>query len=803
MNRDSIDTDNSARTAQATIPGLWGTMFHAVTKVDKQKVDDVKEDIDTLLVFVSIDGIDVLWCLHVTQIQAGLFSAVVTTFVVASYPNLQPDNTDEIVFLLRQTLAQNYTFADGVLRPMSPFPDDPPFEVPLWALRVNALWFASLIVSLSTASFGMLVKQWLIEYLAMEQWSSPQEQLRARHYRNPGLHHWKVFEIAGILPLFLHISLGLFFVGLGFYTAAANETVGRSTYILVSGWAFSALLTVFAPLASPRCPYKLASVKAAMRIGRRYITSHFWKPGRAMIDGAAIAARWFWKDIIGLPYKLGSAFMNRLSNLRQAAKEISRILWLSLCVLSLPLLLLQGTMSCLLRLAVYMTSDHGTDVLEEEDIMRMPYQIHELLLIADEVLIDDSEILEGMAELLQRSGIDPRFITAFSLGCIRNRMSIASNRDRWIPGIQSPIRGLLDLRVLSDSAWSILAKLMGEILKTEMLKSTLEGAAFTTGPRADDHWMTNAAAVLLSNSQWPFPEHVHQLLTDDASLAKVLQLVRNLLTEWPMRDVLHVVWIAVTASDRKPGVPARRLEKKWTRLPTANKQEHTLTHLQVVVVQIILENVWRNAEGRIKDTIEAISMLCHILGASLPVRNIWREHGMQQSQSSLGLSEPDFEDNSSQLTEYFGIADYLVVIVGASRKLLESALMLYSSYFYQSLPRVDDYHESLWADIHQTSDIEDLWWEDTARRAIMLDLWRFLLKCARIASESHDGSDYLQTDEFIKLCLALAQPNVPRVFGRPNPADDWEELVPVLSRTAERRSMERLFLHSRVTPLSG
>ena len=28
------------------------------------------------------------------------------------------------------------------------------------------LWFASLIVSLSTASFGMLVKQWLIEYLS-------------------------------------------------------------------------------------------------------------------------------------------------------------------------------------------------------------------------------------------------------------------------------------------------------------------------------------------------------------------------------------------------------------------------------------------------------------------------------------------------------------------------------------------------------------------------------------------------------------------------------------------------------------
>ncbi|EKM49882.1 uncharacterized protein PHACADRAFT_131754, partial [Phanerochaete carnosa HHB-10118-sp] len=117
-------------------------MVKTVRDVDMQRVTNTKEDIDTLLVF------------------AGLFSAVVTGFVVTTYPNLQPDDSDEIVFLLRQSLAQNYTVSDGVLRPMAPFPSDPPFEAPLWAIRVNGLWFASLIVSLSTASFGMLVKQW-------------------------------------------------------------------------------------------------------------------------------------------------------------------------------------------------------------------------------------------------------------------------------------------------------------------------------------------------------------------------------------------------------------------------------------------------------------------------------------------------------------------------------------------------------------------------------------------------------------------------------------------------------------------
>ncbi|EKM60532.1 uncharacterized protein PHACADRAFT_68826, partial [Phanerochaete carnosa HHB-10118-sp] len=230
----------------------WQTMVKTVREVDMQKVADTKEDIDTLLVF------------------SGLFSAVVTTFVVATYPSLQPDNSDEIVFLLRQSVAQNYTFNNGVLRPMVPFPPDPPFEAPVWALRVNGLWFASLIISLSTASFGMLVKQWLIEYLAME-WISPQEQLRARQYRHPGLEDWKVFEIAAVLPLLLHISLGLFFLGLCFYNSAENEIVGRSTFPLVAGWAFFALLTMVAPLVTPRCPYKVTLLKAALRVGRRHV----------------------------------------------------------------------------------------------------------------------------------------------------------------------------------------------------------------------------------------------------------------------------------------------------------------------------------------------------------------------------------------------------------------------------------------------------------------------------------------------------------------------------------------------------
>lgn len=204
--------------------------------------------------------------------QGGLYSAVLTAFLVESYQSLQPDTGNEIVFLLRHSLAQNYSVNAGFYNATLPYPTHAPFEAPLWALRVNGLWFASLVCSLATASIGMLVKQWLREFLAIE-WISPRERLRARHYRAPGLATWKVFEIAAALPLLLHLSLALFFAGLCVFTAAIDERIGRSTIPLICAWAFLLITSLLSPLISPRCPYKIPLLKPLVQAGRRFLVS--------------------------------------------------------------------------------------------------------------------------------------------------------------------------------------------------------------------------------------------------------------------------------------------------------------------------------------------------------------------------------------------------------------------------------------------------------------------------------------------------------------------------------------------------
>lgn len=202
--------------------------------------------------------------------QAGLYSAVLTAFVIESYKNLQQDSQVVIIGLLQQIASQNFISGPGFLNSTNTSPSLPSFEPPLWAIRVNVLWFTSLLLSLASASLGILVKQWLREYLALE-YAAPRERLRARQYRNPALSEWKVFEIAAILPLLLQISLGLFFLGLCFFTSAVHSSIGHATVPVVSAWVFLLLVTTIAPLFSPRCPFRTTFLKGALKVGRRYV----------------------------------------------------------------------------------------------------------------------------------------------------------------------------------------------------------------------------------------------------------------------------------------------------------------------------------------------------------------------------------------------------------------------------------------------------------------------------------------------------------------------------------------------------
>ncbi|ESK87589.1 hypothetical protein Moror_1968 [Moniliophthora roreri MCA 2997] len=118
----------------------WERMLKEVARHDEDMVKGWRDDIDTLLVF------------------AGLFSAVVTAFVIESYQWLEEDPADTTVALLTQLVSVQVNGSQATSFEPTPFKPDAS------SVRINVFWFLSLILSLTSALFGLLCKQWVREH---------------------------------------------------------------------------------------------------------------------------------------------------------------------------------------------------------------------------------------------------------------------------------------------------------------------------------------------------------------------------------------------------------------------------------------------------------------------------------------------------------------------------------------------------------------------------------------------------------------------------------------------------------------
>ncbi|OCH86287.1 hypothetical protein OBBRIDRAFT_246622 [Obba rivulosa] len=194
------NSEYSERTRQQDADEGWRKCARRLREHDEDIVKAWKEEIDTLLVF------------------AGLFSTALTAFNVEFYSALNP--------------------ADAT---------------PVW---INALWFSSLISSLSAASIGIIVRQWLGHFISPTS-PDPRRSVEIHCLRyDMGLIRWRVPEILGLLPILLLMSLVLFFVGLAVLLWALNRTVAIIALTLISTLFAFLFFTTLIPAISFDCPYK-------------------------------------------------------------------------------------------------------------------------------------------------------------------------------------------------------------------------------------------------------------------------------------------------------------------------------------------------------------------------------------------------------------------------------------------------------------------------------------------------------------------------------------------------------------------
>ena len=194
------------------------------------------------------------------NVQGGLFSAVLTAFNVQSYQLLTPPSaTDPVIVALERISAQLSSFSVNPpsvnsTHPAFAYHDPAPLPVPRYAVWLNALWFASLICSLSAASIGIMAKQWLNEYSAGLSGNSRQIA-RLRQLRLNGLRRWHVKEIVAALSVLLQVASALFFAGLLVLLWQLDDVVATVATVLVGLLIIFFLSTIILPSIVPGCAY--------------------------------------------------------------------------------------------------------------------------------------------------------------------------------------------------------------------------------------------------------------------------------------------------------------------------------------------------------------------------------------------------------------------------------------------------------------------------------------------------------------------------------------------------------------------
>ena len=196
------------------------------------------------------------------SLQAGLFSAVLTAFVVPKIQDLGLNPALESVYYQNQSLQilaqiSQQIASIGTQIPLNitqslPYPI---FHPSASDRRVNVFWLMSLVCSLSASLLATVVQQWTRSYLRVYQRSkNPLRTARIQTFLSEGLELMPMMAEAA--PGLIHISVFLFFAGLADAILKINTIVGVTIVVPIIICGFAYLYSVVAPLKDPQSSYR-------------------------------------------------------------------------------------------------------------------------------------------------------------------------------------------------------------------------------------------------------------------------------------------------------------------------------------------------------------------------------------------------------------------------------------------------------------------------------------------------------------------------------------------------------------------
>ncbi|KAI0261030.1 hypothetical protein BC834DRAFT_830741, partial [Gloeopeniophorella convolvens] len=175
---------------------------------DRRMVENWKGDADGILVFT------------------GLFSASVAAFVGNTYQGLQLNSQDASAFYLSRIYQQSVPDNGSQVSLPLTISDPATFSPSNTTVWVNALWFLSLVISLTCALLTTMLQQWARHYLRVTQTRyQPYKRARIRSFYAEGVEKFRVSWAIDALPALLHLSVFLFYAGLSVLLFTTNITI--------------------------------------------------------------------------------------------------------------------------------------------------------------------------------------------------------------------------------------------------------------------------------------------------------------------------------------------------------------------------------------------------------------------------------------------------------------------------------------------------------------------------------------------------------------------------------------------------
>ena len=195
-------------------------------------------------------------------LKDGLFSAVVSAFIVLAVTLLRPDKAEAAVTLLSNISTQLSSlkitppFINSTAQDMA---TTDPSDKLASARGFNILWFFGLLLSLTSAVLGILAKQWIREYLQWKQpTATPRDNVLVRQIRRESWDGLYAASIISLVPFLLEIAI-IFFLG-GTFAFLNSILIDRVVQIIVSVVIAASLaliiVVIILPIYYQRSPYR-------------------------------------------------------------------------------------------------------------------------------------------------------------------------------------------------------------------------------------------------------------------------------------------------------------------------------------------------------------------------------------------------------------------------------------------------------------------------------------------------------------------------------------------------------------------